>query len=58
MAAYDVHMPKVMLPATQTICLKLLSYKFVILRRNWYSIPMAAYDIHMPNIMMLPVTAV
>jgi hypothetical protein len=22
MAAYDVHMPKVMLPATQTICLK------------------------------------
>ncbi len=55
MAAYDVHVPKVMLPATQTICLKYSQTKFVILCRDWYLIPMAAYDVHMPN-MMLPVT--
>ncbi len=48
-------MPKMMLPATQTSCLKNGHTKFLFLSRNQYEILLAASGVHMPK-KMLPAT--
>ncbi len=55
MAVYDVHMPNMMLPATQTSCLKYIYTNFQVYIGFWYVILWRLPDLVCQK-MMLPAT--